>query len=80
MKQLNFYADEWNEFLENIDFTDKELRIIALVRRGWYQEDIASELYICRRTVARCYSSITNKIMRYLLNCRNKSHCCHKCS
>lgn len=67
MNNLNFYADEWNKFLNNIDFTDEERKIITLVRRGWCQEDIAAELYISRSTVARRYTSITNKIVRFVL-------------
>lgn len=67
MKGLTFYANEWNEFIENIDFTDDELKIIELVRRGWCQEDIAAELYCSRRTIARRYTSITNKIVHYVL-------------
>lgn len=67
MNSLTFYTDEWNEFLNNIDFTDEEKKIISLVRRGWCQEDIAAELYISRATVARRYTSITNKIVRYVL-------------
>lgn len=67
MNQLNFYVDEWQEFLSNIDFTDEERKVIELVRRGWCQEDIAAELYCSRRTIARRYSSITNKIVRYVL-------------
>ena len=67
MNSLTFYADEWREFLNNIDFTDDERSIIDLVRRGWAQEDIAAELYISRATVTRRYRSITNKIVRYVL-------------
>lgn len=67
MKGLTFYANEWNEFLNHIDFTDEEKKVIELVRRGWAQEDIAAELYCSRRTVARRYTSITNKIVHYVL-------------
>lgn len=67
MKGLTFYANEWNEFLENIDFTDEEKQVIELVRRGWCQEDIAAEMHCSRRTVARRYTSITNKIVHYVL-------------
>lgn len=67
MKKLDFYPEEWREFLDNIDFTDDERKIIALVRRGWHQEDIAAELYTSRATIARRYTSITNKIVRYVL-------------
>lgn len=67
MKQLQFLKNEWIEFIENIDFTDDENKIIEFVRRGWCQEDIAAELFISRRTVARRYSSITNKIVQYVM-------------
>lgn len=70
MKQLDFYPEEWKEFLENIDFTDEERQIISLIRRGWYQEDIAAELNYVRRTIARRYTSITNKIVHYVLRSR----------
>lgn len=67
MKKLDFYPEEWTEFLDKIDFTDYERKIIELVRRGWNQEDIAAELYTSRATIARRYTSITNKIVRYVL-------------
>lgn len=68
MKQLQFDRKEWEEFLDNIDFTDDEVKVISLTRRGWKQEDIASELYISRRTVSRRYTSIMSKIVRYVLD------------
>ena len=67
MNSLKFHREEWNEFLDNIDFTDEERQVIELVRRGWCQEDIAAEMYCSRRTVARRYTSITNKIVHYVL-------------
>lgn len=67
MKRLNYYKEQWQEFLDNIDFTDEELAIIDLARKGWYQEDIAAELHTSRRTVARRYTSIVNKIVHYVL-------------
>lgn len=67
MKRLDYYKEQWQEFLDNIDFTDEELAIIDLARKGWYQEDIAAELHTSRRTVARRYTSIVNKIVHYVL-------------
>ena len=72
MKQLSFKKSEWEEFLNEIDFKDDELKIIPLVRRGWAQEDIASELFISRRTVARRITSISNKIIQYILSTYKK--------
>lgn len=65
--QLSFDADEWEEFLKNIDFTDNEKRIIEFARRGWAQEDIAAELYTSRASITRRTRAITNKIMRYII-------------
>ena len=62
-----FFADEWDEFIRNCDFTDSELDVIKLLRRGWAEEDIASELYTSRSTIKRRKRSIVNKIKRYLL-------------
>ncbi len=67
MKRLDYYKEQWQEFIDNIDFTDEELAIINLARKGWYQEDIAAELHTSRRTVARRYTSIVNKIVHYVL-------------
>lgn len=67
MRQLSFLKSEWEEFLNCIDFTDDELKIIPLIRRGWPQEDIAAELFLSRRTVARRVTSISNKIIHYIL-------------
>lgn len=67
MKRLDYYKEQWQEFIDNIDFTDEELAVIDLARKGWYQEDIAAELHTSRRTVARRYTSIVNKIVHYVL-------------
>ena len=73
MKRLDYYKEQWQEFIDNIDFTDEELAIINLARKGWYQEDIAAELHTSRRTVARRYTSIDNKIVHYVLEVKQ----CH---
>ena len=65
---MDYYKEQWQEFIDNIDFTDEELAIIDLARKGWYQEDIAAELHTSRRTVARRYTSIVNKIVHYVLD------------
>lgn len=64
--KIEFYPDEWDEFLKNCDFTDQEVEIIALIRRGWYIPDIAAELYISDTTVKRRRKSIANKILHYI--------------
>lgn len=66
-KQLDFNKNEWEEFLENIDFTDEEKTIIELTRRGFYQIDIAEELLVSLSTIKRRNNKIIGKIIRYIL-------------
>lgn len=72
--RLEFRKEDWEEFLANIDFTDNEQKIIPLIRRGWYQMDIAAELDISVSTVKRRITSITNKVVSYIMRTRQVSH------
>ncbi len=72
--RLEFRKEDWEEFLANIDFTDNEQKIIPLIRRGWYQMDIAAELDISVSTVKRRITSITNKVVSYIMRTRRVSH------
>ena len=64
---MKFYNDEWEEFINNCGFTDDELEIVRLLRRGWYGEDIAAELGYSRRTIERKKNSIKAKISLYII-------------
>lgn len=64
--RFKFFNDEWEEFLEHCGFSDDELEIIPLMRRGWAGSDIAAELSISDRTLARRKNSIIDKITRYI--------------
>lgn len=72
--RLEFRKEDWEEFLANIDFTDNEQKIIPLIRRGWYQMDIAAELDISVSTVKRRITSITNKVVSYIMRTRQLNH------
>ena len=63
---MKFYNDEWEEFITNCGFTDDELEIVQLLRRGWYGEDIAADLGYSRRTIERRKRLIKSKISRYI--------------
>ena len=63
---MRFYNDEWESFINNCGFTDDELEIVAYIRRGWAQIDIAAELCISLSTFARRYKRIKQKILRYI--------------
>ena len=66
-EKMKFYFDEWEEIIKNCGFTDDELNVVALLRRGWYAVDIAEELSISKRTVERRKKCIKQKITRYML-------------
>lgn len=68
--KLEFQKEDWDEFLSNIDFTDNEKKIIPFIRRGWYQVDIAAELDISLSTVKRRITSITKKVVCYIIRTR----------
>lgn len=67
---LNFYADEWQDFIDNCGFTDDELEIVKLLQRGWYIVDIAAELNVSERTVNRRKKKIKAKIIRHIEKAR----------
>ena len=64
--RLDFYKEEWDKFEQNCGFTDDELNIVHLMRRGWYLTEIAAELYISLSTAKRRKRSIENKIIHYI--------------
>ena len=72
--KLEFRKEDWEELLENIDFTYNEKKIIPLLRRVWYQVDISAELNISVSTVKRRITSITNKTVSYIMRTRKINH------
>lgn len=63
---MNFYYDEWEQFVKYCGFTDIEQEIVKYLRRGWYEVDIAAELNMSHSTVTRKKKKIKNKILRYI--------------
>ena len=51
-----------DELVDACGFTDDEIRVLDYKRRGWYNEDIAAEMYCSSRTIKRRVASIKNKI------------------
>ena len=65
--KLDFYADEWDEFIEHCDFTDVELQIIHYKRTTEFRNiDIAEEIGVSEKTVIRRCKRIVSKIIRYI--------------
>lgn len=60
---FDFTPAEWQDILENCEFTDRQKEIIKLKRRGMFNIDIAAELYISRSTIEREYKKIKKKIL-----------------
>lgn len=63
---LQFFNDEWEEFMEHCGFTDEEKQIVPYLRRGWYSVDIAAELSLSISTFKRRKKRIEQKIIRYI--------------
>lgn len=64
--RFKFYNDEWELFIANCGFSDEELAIVSLIRRGWASADIAAELCLSDRTLARRKDRIIDKIIHYI--------------
>ena len=62
--KYDFPRSEYEHYISECGFTDEDLQVLNLRRRGWYLVDIAAELNVSVRTVKRRSASITNKIKR----------------
>lgn len=62
------YKRDWEDYIENCGFSDEELEIIALLRKEWYQVDIAAETKFSLSKVKRRMKTIYLKIADYESN------------
>jgi DNA-binding NarL/FixJ family response regulator len=51
-----------DHYVDQCGFTDDEVTVLDLKRRGWFNEDIAAEMYCSSSTIKRRVRSIKNKI------------------
>lgn len=51
-----------DDFVQRCCFTDDEISVLDFKLRGWFNEDIAAEMYCSSRTIKRRVRSIKNKI------------------
>jgi DNA-binding NarL/FixJ family response regulator len=63
---FDFIKAEFDFFIENCGFTDEELKVFELKRRGKTHLEIADELNYCERTIKSRIKSIKKKILRVL--------------
>lgn len=70
--KIDFYPEEWEEFIENCDFTEEELEVIRLTRLGYYIQAIALKMNLSDSTIKRRRKSIVRKILHYIAFKMNK--------
>lgn len=60
--KLEMRQSEYERLIDECGFTDEERAVLDYKRRGWFDADIAEELYCSRRTVGRRLNSIRRKM------------------
>ena len=60
--KFEFNRAQRDNLVKNCGFTDDEVSVLDYKIRGWYNEDIAAEMYCSSRTIKRRVRSIKNKI------------------
>lgn len=66
MYKFDFSSREYEYFLSKCPFTDEEIEILKLKRKGKSNISIAMTVGISERTVGRRIKSIQNKILKEL--------------
>ena len=61
--KLEFYADEWQDFVLNCGFTDEEMPIVELLRQEKSDIYIYTTLYISKSVYYRKKKRIKKKIL-----------------
>lgn len=64
MMRFDFSYDEYQRLLERCPFSDEEIKIFELKRRGKTNIAICCELCISEATLSRRLHKMTNKIMK----------------
>lgn len=64
MNKFDFSYDEYQRFLERCPFSEEEIEILNLRRKGYSITQIAIELNICDRTVSKRINSICKKLLK----------------
>lgn len=66
LKKLDFNKAEYEYFLENCNFTDRQKEIFNLRRRGMSIIEISFKTNLCDRTINREIKKIKNKILKLI--------------
>lgn len=66
LKRLDFNKKEYEYFIENCNFTDRQKEILDLRRKGKSIVEISLKIPVSTRTVDREIRKIKNKIIRLI--------------
>ena len=66
LKKLDFNKSEYEFFMENCNFTDRQKEILDLRRKGFSILSISCKIFVSERTVNREIKRIKNKILKLI--------------
>ncbi len=66
LKRLDFNKNEYEYFIENCNFTDRQKEILDLRRKGKSIVAISIETYLSERTINREIKEIKRKILKLI--------------
>ena len=66
LKKLGFNKSEYEFFMENCNFTDRQKEILDLRRKGFSILSISCKIFVSERTVNREIKRIKNKILKLI--------------
>lgn len=66
LKRLDFNKSEYEFFMENCNFTERQKEILDLRRKGFSILSISCKIFVSERTVNREIKRIKNKILKVI--------------
>ena len=66
LKNLDFTKAEYEYFIDNCGFTDREIEILNLRRKGKSIIAISLEAHLSERTILRILKKIKHKILKVI--------------
>lgn len=64
LKKLDFNKSEYEYFMENCNFTDRQINVLNMRRKGCSIVEISLKLFVSERTINREIKCIKNKILK----------------
>jgi DNA-binding NarL/FixJ family response regulator len=63
--KLDFAKREFDEYVEHCGFTDEEIKLLTLKRRGLLVSEIATTMDYCEKSIIRKTKRVIGKIIKY---------------